>query len=82
MASTAAGKAPTHRRRTMSQRTVPRRRWVKVPAVLVIEANARSVPTATDGGTPNSKVSSGVISEPPPTPVMPTSKPTAKPETT
>lgn len=60
--------------------TVPRARWVMVPALLVIDAKARSVPTATDGLTPNSKVRSGVISEPPPTPVMPTSRPTAKPD--
>jgi hypothetical protein len=29
---------------------------------------------------PNSRMSSGVISEPPPTPVIPTSTPTTKPE--
>ena len=63
----------------MVQSTVLLKRWVMVPALFVIEAKARSVPTATVGETPNSSVSSGVISEPPPTPVMPTSKPTAKP---
>jgi hypothetical protein len=29
---------------------------------------------------PNSKMSSGVINEPPPTPVMPTNTPTQKPD--
>ena len=42
----------------------------------------RSVPTAVAGWTPNSMISSGVISDPPPTPVRPTSKPTLKPEAT
>src|SRR5258708_9787428 len=31
---------------------------------------------------PNKRISSGVISEPPPTPVMPTRRPTPKPEAT
>jgi hypothetical protein len=33
----------------MAQLTVPLKRWVMVPALLVIEAKARSVPTATVG---------------------------------
>ncbi len=36
-----------------------------------------------DGGIgwmPNSRINNGVISEPPPTPVMPTKRPTPKPE--
>src|SRR5476649_1124381 len=82
LASRAAGKAPRQRRRTISQCTVPRMRWVKVPTPLVSEAKARSVPTATAGETPNNSVNSGVISEPPPTPVMPTNRPTAKPDAT
>ena len=36
--------------------------------------------TAFSGEIPNNRISSGVISEPPPTPVMPTRKPTPKPE--
>ncbi|MNY53371.1 hypothetical protein D3C86_1891220 [compost metagenome] len=44
-------------------------------------AYRRSVPTAVAGLTPNhSRI--GVINEPPPTPVMPTMKPTTKPATT
>jgi hypothetical protein len=38
------------------------------------------VPTAVAGETPNSSTSNGVISDPPPTPVMPTTSPTRKPE--
>jgi hypothetical protein len=53
-----------------------------VPTVLVDAAKRRSVPTAVAGCTPNSKISNGVINEPPPTPVMPTSKPTQKPDRT
>ena len=71
-----------HNNCTMRQLTVPRNLWVNVPADLVTEANARSVPTATVGEMPNSNVSRGVINEPPPTPVSPTRMPTAKPEIT
>jgi len=38
-------------------------------------------PTAVTGGTPNTSTRSGVMSEPPPTPVSPTMAPTAKPAT-
>ena len=51
------------------------------PAVLVIAANHRSVPIATAGLSLKTDSSSGVISEPPPTPVMPTMAPTPKPLT-
>ncbi|MNR66576.1 hypothetical protein D3C85_1901380 [compost metagenome] len=44
-------------------------------------AYSRSVPTAVAGLIPNqSRI--GVINEPPPTPVMPTMKPTTSPATT
>jgi hypothetical protein len=39
---------------------------------LVRPANRRSVPTAVTAGTPKPRTSSGVINEPPPTPVRPT----------
>jgi hypothetical protein len=45
-------------------------------------ANSRSVATAVVGCTPNSSTSNGVISDPPPTPVSPTSKPTPAPDGT
>src|SRR5262249_33457408 len=47
--------------------------------VLVTVANHRSVPTAVSGATPKNSNSSGVISEPPPTPVIPTIKPVSAP---
>lgn len=43
-------------------------------------ANSRSVPTAFTGEIPNTNTRIGVISEPPPTPVSPTRKPTKNPE--
>jgi hypothetical protein len=51
-----------------------------VPPSLVKAAKSRSVPTARMGLMPKPKMSSGVIKEPPPTPVRPTTKPTKKPE--
>jgi hypothetical protein len=46
---------------------------------LVTAAYARSVPIAVTGFTPNTRISSGVISEPPPMPVIPTKMPTPSP---
>ncbi len=48
---------------------------------MVTAANHRSVPMATAGFSLNTDSSSGVISEPPPTPVIPTMAPTPKPLT-
>ncbi len=42
---------------------------------------AMSVPIAVDGGMPNRKTRIGVISEPPPIPVMPTRRPVRSPTT-
>src|ERR1700691_2742944 len=42
-------------------------------------ANHRSVPTAVAGANPNIRTRRGVISAPPPTPVMPTAAPTPNP---
>jgi hypothetical protein len=50
-----------------------------MPPNLVPAANSKSVPTAKAGLMPKPKISSGVMSEPPPTPVRPTMKPTTKP---
>jgi hypothetical protein len=55
---------------------VPERPWTIVPPVLVAAAQGRSVPTAVAGCTRNNRMSTGVINELPPTPVMPTSAPT------
>src|SRR5436190_7911464 len=41
-----------------------------------------SVPTAVTGWIPKTRIRSGVISEPPPMPVMPTSRPMPKPNMT
>jgi len=46
----------------------------------VTAAYARSVPIAVIGFTPNTRISSGVISEPPPIPVIPTRIPTPRPK--
>ncbi|EXI85511.1 MAG: hypothetical protein AW12_02268 [Candidatus Accumulibacter sp. BA-94] len=51
-----------------------------MPPALVIAAYSRSVPTAVAGWTPKTSTSSGVINEPPPTPVSPTMAPTTKPD--
>ena len=59
--------------------TVPSRRWRMPPAVLKIAPCAMSVPIATVGLNPKTITSSGVISEPPPMPVSPTSAPTRAP---
>ena len=79
--TSAAGRLPRQSRLTMSQRIWPWLRCAIVPTPLVSDANAKSVPTAVAGEKPNISVSSGVISEPPPTPVRPTNRPTSKPET-
>src|SRR5947209_8724982 len=62
--------------------TVRWRRCFTPPTVLVTAAYERSVPTAVTGLTPNTMIKSGVISDPPPTPVMPTSSPTQAPKKT
>ncbi len=49
--------------------------------LFVIAANQRSVPTAVVGATPKRRISAGAISEPPPTPVIPTIRPTSNPAT-
>jgi hypothetical protein len=53
----------------------------QAPPVLVAAAKSRSVPTAVAGWTPNNRISSGVMSDPPPTPVIPTSRPPTNPQT-
>jgi hypothetical protein len=60
--------------------TLPFLEWMAVPAVFVVAAKSRSVPTAVSGWTPKSSISNGVIREPPPIPVRPTRAPTTKPQ--
>src|SRR5439155_4502987 len=49
--------------------------WTKAPIGRITTAATRSLEIAVDGVTPNSRISIGVISAPPPAPVIPTSSP-------
>ena len=60
-------------------RTLPILRCWNAPTVLKIAPWAMSEPTATAGLTPKRMTRMGVISEPPPMPVMPTSVPMNSP---
>ena len=75
----AAGKLPSHRRLTIGQSIIPLRTCRPVTAIFVIAANHRSVPTAVSGAVPKVSTRIGVISAPPPTPVIPTTKPVSAP---
>ena len=77
-----AGMLPAASRITAGQWMVRAQPWTTTPPLLVAAAYNRSVPTAVDGCTPNNKIRIGVISDPPPTPVRPTRRPTLKPEAT
>ena len=59
--------------------TVPSIRWRTAPNDLKTAPCRMSVPTATFALKPKSRIRIGVISEPPPIPVMPTSTPTSNP---
>ena len=63
----------------MRQLTFPRALCAVTPAIFVSEANIRSVPTAMSTGILKRNTRIGVISDPPPTPVSPTIKPTTSP---
>src|SRR5487761_2477937 len=76
----AAGKLPIANSPATFQSTEPLRACTQPPKDLVSAAYNKSVPTAVTGDTPNNNTSSGVISEPPPTPVTPTTSPTKKPD--
>ena len=60
-------------------RTFPIRRCWTALTVLNAAPCAMSVPIAVAGGTPNRNTRIGVISEPPPIPVIPTSRPVRSP---
>ena len=68
MVSTVAGTDPAARGPATRQSTLPFLEWMAVPAVFVVAAKSRSVPTAVSGWTPKSSISNGVIREPPPHP--------------
>ena len=57
-----------------------RRCWI-APTDLKMAPCAMSVPIAVDGGIPKRKTRIGVMSDPPPIPVIPTSKPVKSPAT-
>ena len=62
--------------------TVRARRWTAAPNGRITTAATRSLEIAVAGVTPKSRISIGVMSAPPPAPVMPTSSPmTALPRT-
>ncbi len=75
-----AGMLPLASRITAGQWMLRAMLCTMLPPVLVAAAYSRSVPTAVEGWMPNSRINNGVISEPPPTPVMPTKRPTPKPD--
>jgi len=75
----AEGMLPILRSFTISQSIVFLAWWIKIPVDLVIDAYNKSVPTAIAGGMENPSTRIGVINEPPPTPVTPTTKPTKNP---
>src|SRR6478752_3348684 len=78
----AAGTEPRTIQPTRRRFTVPRRRCTLAPIGRISTAATRSLEIAADGLTPNRRISIGVISAPPPAPVIPTRKPiTALPRT-
>ncbi len=79
MVASAAGMLPASISPVMRWSTWPWRWCAQAPPLLVTAANHRSVPMATAGFSLNTLINKGVISEPPPTPVMPTMAPMPKP---
>ena len=77
-----AGMLPQHKLTTTRQGTRPFLQSEYVPLDLVMAANSKSVPTAKWGLTPMKKIKIGVMRDPPPTPVRPTTVPTKKPAKT
>ena len=75
----AAGTLPNASRNTIPEAMLRAAPWAMLATALVTAAQARSVPTATGAGTPKTVINSGVMIEPPPTPVSPTMAPTSRP---
>src|SRR5271170_429737 len=72
----AIGTEPSTIHPTRPLLTVPLRRCTPAPTGRMTTAATRSLEIAADGVTPNSRISIGVISAPPPAPVTPTRNPT------
>jgi len=77
-----AGIDPTSIQPASRARTFPMRRCCTAPTVLKTAPCAMSVPMAVVGGIPKTKTRIGVMSDPPPIPVMPTSSPVRRPTRT
>ena len=73
------GALPTSIQSPRRRRTVPSRRCRAAPKDLKIAPCRMSVPTAIAGSNLKKRMSIGVISEPPPIPVMPTRIPIRRP---
>src|SRR6187431_1177146 len=73
------GALPTSIQSPRRRRTVPSRRCRAAPKDLKIAPCRMSVPTAIAGSNLKNRMSIGVISEPPPIPVMPTRIPIRRP---
>ena len=71
---------PVTSRPTMRQSTLLLNPNEAVATSLVPAENIKSVPTAMAGDWPKTSTRIGVINEPPPTPVRPTSAPTNRPQ--
>jgi hypothetical protein len=80
MTAPVAGTLPMTSRPTTRQSTRRLNPNEAVATSFVLAENMRSVPTATAGGCPKINTNMGVIKDPPPTPVRPTSAPTSKPQ--
>ena len=78
--SNPAGMLPIPKNTATSRLTERCLKCWKDPVSLVRVAKVRSVPTAVGAGTPTTVTRKGVMSEPPPTPVRPTRKPTSSPK--
>jgi hypothetical protein len=72
----AAGTDPSESHPTNARFTVRCARCTAAPTGFIRTAATRSLEIAVDGLMPNTMMSIGVISAPPPAPVMPTSSPT------
>ena len=69
------GTDPSTSHRTSLKLTVPARMWTAAPMGRITTAATKSLEIAVEGVIPNRRISIGVISAPPPAPVMPTSNP-------
>ena len=73
--SRAAGTEPSTIQPTRRKLTRPLRMWTAAPTGRMTTAATRSEVIAVEGVMPKSRISIGVMSAPPPEPVMPTMRP-------